>query len=145
MKPYITAYLSEENFIKPQNRIAKLGKEIHKSESRIWRLEKSLSNVRPYCGIFKTLNRPMEIITEKRKTKSLRAERDALKAKTPKHLWYPKRKYCGRYNNREEDVKTMIMKEAFKAGFNVKSIAGYFGRQLPTIYRRIGVKKINNS
>lgn len=130
---YIQAALTTES-------ISKIGKQIHRTESRLWALKKAIKHIPPYCLTYKNMDLAEQIILAKEQAKNLREAQERLKKETPKSLWYPRRKYCGRYNNRENDIKTKIMKDCFRYGFNVKEIAGYFNLTLPPVYRRIKVK-----
>lgn len=120
--------------------ISKIGRQIHRTESRLWQLKKAIKKVPPYCLSFKSLDIAEEIIRAKEQAKNLREARERLKKETPKELWYPRKKYSGRYNNRENEIKTKIMKDCYRYGFNVKEIAGYFNLTLPNVYRRINIK-----
>lgn len=122
--------------------LTQLGKEIHKTGTAIWHLEKSMDGIEPYVWRFKRVNRPKELFRLKTKKERLIDERAYIKLTTPKESWYPKKQFCGRYDNRLENAKTMIMREAFQSGYNVKSIAGYFKISLFAVYRRIKVKTL---
>lgn len=135
--PYINA-LTEIN--PPYESIRMVSKQIHRTESRLWQLKKAINKEPPFCMVFKNKDLAEEIVLAKQKAKQLHEVREKLKAETPKELWYPRRKNSGRYNNRENDIKTQIMKDCYRYGFNVKQIAGYFNLTLPPVYRRINVK-----
>jgi len=122
--------------------LQEIGREIHKVGTAIWHLEKSMDGVEPYVWRFKRVNRPKELLRLRERKETLIALRSHMKATTPKELWYPRRKYSGRYSNTESIIKTRIMREAFKEGYNVKSIAGYFNLSIPAIYARLQISKI---
>lgn len=125
---------------KDPNAITKMSFQIHLVRARLWTLNKALLGVRPYCLSYKTMDIPTEIKKSTNKLLTLKDKREKLKASIPKENWYPRRKYSGRYNNTENEVKTMIMRECIDGGFNVKSVAGYFGLALPSVYQRVKLK-----
>lgn len=123
--------------------IRKIGQQIHRTNTRLWILKKAIAKVPPYCLGYKNMDIAEEIIRAKEQVKNLKEAKERLKKETPKALWYPRRKYSGRYNNRENDIKTKIMKDCIRYGFNVKQIAGYFNLTLCSVYRRINIKLKN--
>lgn len=135
--PYINALTELDP---PYESIRMVSKQIHRTESRLWQLKKAINKEPPFCVVFKNKDLAEEIITAKEKARKLHAVREKLKAETPKDQWYPRRKYQGRYNNRENEIKTQIMKDCFRYGWNVKQIAGYFNLTLAPVYKRIKVK-----
>ncbi len=119
-----------------------IGREIHRTNSRIWQLEKARQNVLPYCLRYKTMDVIEELVKSRKQARELRKKREEIKRTTPKTLWYPRRKQQGRNNLRRSEVITQIMKECFKEGWNVKSIAAYFNIGVTPVYRRINIKTI---
>lgn len=122
------------------NPISQISKQIHRTDSRIWHLNKAIEGVPRYALMYKNMDKAEEILKSKRKARELREQRTLIKNMTPKTLWYPKKKYRGRYNNQVEKIKSKIMQECFDNGFNVKQIAGYFNLTLAPVYKRIKVK-----
>lgn len=121
-----------------------IGKEIHKRRATLFIIDKAEKGECPYALYYKDQRVRRETrIKKEREMKALLKEREIIKLSTEKNLWYPRRKYCGRYNNTENDIKTEIMRQCFRYGFNVKEIAGYFRLTLPPVYRRINVKNIS--
>lgn len=133
---YVQAALTTES-------ISKIGHQIHRTKTRLWILKKAVAKVPPYCFGYKNMDIAEEIIRAKEQIKNLKEAKERLKKETPKALWYPRRKYSGRYNNRENDIKTKIMKDCIRYGFNVKQVAGYFNLTLSSVYRRINIKLKN--
>lgn len=122
--------------------ITQLSRQIHRKGTRIWHLKKAVEGVPKYAFEMKNLDVPYELAKEKMAIKELIAQREQLKTKTPKNLWYPKKKYCGRYKNDSSKAITRVMQDAFNEGFNVKTIAGYFNYTLACVYRRIQIKNL---
>lgn len=121
--------------------IYQLSRQIHRKGTRIWMLTKAMKGIEPYCWRLKNLDIPAELVKDTKEFRQLRKQREELKASTPKNLLYPRRKYCGRYKGDSSKAITQVMRDAYMADFNVKTIAGYFNYTLPTVYRRIKIKE----
>lgn len=122
--------------------IRQLSRKIHRTDSRLWQLEKAYNKELPYCLRYKFMDLPMEIAITRQKSRELKKQREEMKAGTPKENWYPRRKQQGRNNLKRSEVITMIMKECFQNNWNVKSIAAYWGWGLAPVYRRINIKSL---
>jgi len=139
--PLYEQVLNNPGLMEPNN-IKRLSKRIHRLESDIWQLERCLENIQPYCFRFKRKDVPYEIVTKRKEALELRAERELVKRSIPKKLWYPRYKKCGRFGSSHNDIKTKIMIDCWRYGFNAKQIAGYFNVHPHAVYRRIKVKEL---
>lgn len=135
--------MTQKPYLEATTSISRLSHEIHRREAVLFIIRNAEQGRYPYSLNYKNLdNREQKKAKAERELKVLKQQREQLKKATPKELWYPKRKYSGRYNNTPNEIKTLIMQDCVRAGFNVKSIAGYFGLALTSTYQRIRLKEM---
>lgn len=126
----------------PPTSLRTIGREIHKRRAALFIIDKAEKGECPYAMYYKDQKVRRETrIRKQKEMKALLLEREIIKQTTPKKLWYPKHKKCGRYYRTGSEIKSQIILEAVKEGFNVKQIAGYFKITLAPIYRRIKAQK----
>lgn len=114
----------------PINR-QELSKRIHRAASHLWILKKCLEKVPPYCLHFRRVDVPLLVVRLSREVAALKQKRKDL----ARPSWYPRRSTANK-------IKTRIMRECIRKGFNVKQIAGYFNCTLQCVYRRVKIKQI---
>jgi hypothetical protein len=119
--------------------ITSITKDIKRLYTRMYQYQKYLDKDTRYQLMFKRMDVPEAMVKARAESKRLKELREEIKRNTPRDQWYPHYKNCGRYVTDESKVITQIMQEAFKAGFNVKSIAAYFNMSLTPVYRRIKI------
>ena len=104
--------------------LTQISKEIHKSQQRIWFYKNTLNKERRYDA-------PLVLVKEKTKLKELLTKREEEKAK----ILYPRKPVAS-------GIKTRIMKECIRKGWNAKEIAGYFKVTVQSIYYHIDIKSL---
>jgi hypothetical protein len=111
--------------------LQEISKRIHRAASHLWQLKKCLDRIPPYCFRFKRVDVPMRVVMLKNELVDLKARRREIKAMQ----WYPRRSTANK-------VKTRIMRECIRHGYNAKEIAGYFGISVQNVYKRVEIKTL---